>query len=340
MSGAPSNRPALVALLAAWLAKHRGLALALAFLAPTLVIVVSLAVIVRDARQREPGAAASASGAVQPTAPSVPTPSAATPPPAAQAPSPLSSLAPAEGPLPDFKEATDDGEPTLPKEQPEKKAPPKKYASVQQAATESCTTASIEALSKQIIEQARCMKPNAFALLPTRPNLVVAPNVFPYLEIHARNQLVKTLDANPTRRMTLNSALRTVAQQYLVSHWAHGKRCGVQLATLPGESNHEIGAALDIAEHGEWRAALEAHEFKWLGATDRVHFDYKGAAPPPAITTDVLAFQILWNMNHKDDTIATDGRYTPATEQRLKKSPPGGFPIGPRCGKATTPKRP
>jgi hypothetical protein len=337
MSGEPSNRPALVALLAAWLAKHRSLALAFAFLAPSAVIGVSLVVIVRDARRREPTPSPSASSRDQAVLPPALLPSATPPPPA---PSPVASLAPDGGPLPEFNETTDDGEPSAPKNEPKKEAPPKKYGSVQQAAAESCTTASIEGLSRQIIDQARCIRPNAFVPLPTRPNLVVAPNVFPYLELHARSQLLKALDANPTRRMTLNSALRTVAQQYLVSHWAHGKRCGVQLATLPGESNHEIGAALDIAEPGEWRTALEAHEFRWLGATDRVHFDYKGASPPPATTTDVLAFQILWNMNHKDDTIAADGRYTPATEQRLRKSPPAGFPIGPRCGKAPASKRP
>jgi hypothetical protein len=48
----------------------------------------------------------------------------------------------------------------------------------------------------------------------------------------------------------------------------------------------------------------------------------------------VLAFQILWNKNHPTDTLTADGRYTPATEQRLKKAPAEGFPIGPRCGKA------
>lgn len=336
MSGELPNRPATPSLLGTWLSRYRSLALALAFLVPSAVIALSVVVIVRDARRRDPSPSATASSAAPAPALAALAPSPITPP----APSPVASLEAGAGPLPDFYEATDDGEPTLPKDQPEKKAPPKKYASVQQAAAESCTTASIEGLSKQIIEQARCMKPNAFSLLPPRPNLVVAPNVFPYLDLRARNQLVKVLDASPSRRMTLNSALRTVAQQYLVSHWAHGKRCGVQLATLPGESNHEIGAALDIAEPGEWRAALEAHEFRWLGATDRVHFDYKGAAPPPATTTDVLAFQILWNMNHKDDAIATDGRYTPATEQRLRKSPPSGFPIGPRCGKPAASKRP
>jgi hypothetical protein len=104
------------------------------------------------------------------------------------------------------------------------------------------------------------------------------------------------------------------------------------MATPPGESNHEIGTALDIAEAGTWRPILEAHEFKWLGASDRVHFDYKGKAPSRT-ATDVLAFQKLWNKNNKSDPIAEDGRYSPAVEQRLKKSPASGFPIGANCAK-------
>jgi hypothetical protein len=49
----------------------------------------------------------------------------------------------------------------------------------------------------------------------------------------------------------------------------------------------------------------------------------------------VLAFQKLWNRNHQEDAISEDGRYSPATEQRLKKAPPGGFPLGASCAKAT-----
>jgi hypothetical protein len=202
---------------------------------------------------------------------------------------------------------------------------------VQQAAVDSCTTASVDGLSRQIIAQARCLKPNAFVPLPSRPNLVIASQVFPYLELEARDHLLKAVDARPKLKMTVNSALRTLAQQYLVWRWSASKRCGVPLATPPGESNHEVGVALDIAEAGSWRPLLEAQDFKWLGASDRVHFDYKGSAATPGSSTDVLAFQKLWNRNHPTDKINEDGRYSPNVEQRLKQAPPDGFKLGPSC---------
>ena len=87
------------------------------------------------------------------------------------------------------------------------------------------------------------------------------------------------------------------------------------------------------------RSALEAREFKWLGASDRVHFDYKGSSAPPRSATDVLAFQKLWNRNHPTDKLSEDGRYSPATEQRLKQAPPDGFAIGPTCSGRRAPSR-
>ena len=188
-------------------------------------------------------------------------------------------------------------------------------------------------MSRQIIDQARCFKPNDFALLPKRPNLQMAAHVYPYLELGARDHLLRALAAHSATTMTINSCLRTVAQQYLVSRWAVTKTCGVQLATPPGESNHEIGTALDIAEAAKWRPALEAEQFRWLGTADKVHFDYKGSSTGARSATDVIAFQKLWNKNHADDAIAEHGRFDSATEQRLKKSPPRGFPIGASCGK-------
>ena len=205
------------------------------------------------------------------------------------------------------------------------------FDTVQHAAIDSCTTASVDGLSRQIIAQARCIRPNAFVPLPSRPNLVIAPQVFPYLELEARDHLLKAIDARPKQKMTINSALRTVAQQYLVWRWSATKRCGVPLATPPGQSNHEVGFALDIAEAGSWRPALEAQDFKWLGASDRVQFDYKSSSSAGRVATDVLAFQKLWNKNHPTDKIAEDGRYSPATEQRLKQAPADGFALGPSC---------
>jgi hypothetical protein len=163
---------------------------------------------------------------------------------------------------------------------------------------------------------------------------VLGSSVFPYLEKGTRDRLVRALDAQPSRKMTINSALRTVAQQYLVRKWGAGKRCGVQLATRPGQSNHEIGAAVDIAQPEQWRPALEKQGFRWLGKSDRVHFEYVRAGASSKAKTDVLAFQMLWNRNHPTAKIAANGVYTPATEQSLKKSPPEGFSKGPSCGTA------
>jgi hypothetical protein len=230
-------------------------------------------------------------------------------------------------PAPVFQEESDAEEPRAPEREVVRR-----YSTVQQAAARSCTTESVDGLSRQIIAQARCMEPNAFVPLPSRPNLVVESSVFPYLELRARNQLVKALDSKKGVTMTVNSALRTVAQQYLVWRWSAGKRCGVTLATPPGESNHEIGSALDIAEAATWRATLEAHDFKWLGASDRVHFDFT-KSPARRRATDVLAFQKLWNRNTPKEKIPESGRYDAKTEAALKRAPANGFAIGASCGK-------
>lgn len=226
----------------------------------------------------------------------------------------------------------EDGAPEEPST-PSKPAAPQHFATVQDAVAGSCTTASVEGLSKQIIEQARCLNPKAVVPLPSRPNLVTGPHVFPYMQSDARDHLVRVLDAHKSATMKLNSALRTVAQQYLVWRWSASKSCGVELATRPGDSNHELGLALDVAEHASWKSALEAEQFHWLGASDRVHFDYKVPDAQPRKAIDVQAFQKLWNRNHPKDAINEDGNYSPATELRLKKAPADGFEIGPSCGK-------
>jgi hypothetical protein len=308
-------------------ALQRTVVLVLAFLVPLAAIAVAVFFIVKGGPPHELPAAPSSSAVALGDAAA---PSASVASVDESVPS-LSKAAPADQA---FEDEGADQEPA-----PTKEKKPKHFATVQEAAAGSCSTESVDALSRQIIDQARCIKPNDFVALPKRPNLVMAAHVYPYLEVGTRDHLLKALDAHTSATMTINSALRTVAQQYLVSHWAASKICGVQLATPPGESNHEIGTALDIAEAAKWRPALEAQEFRWLGTSDRVHFDYKGGgAAPPHSATDVLAFQKLWNRNHKEDAIPENGQYSPATEQRLKKAPPGGFALGASCGKASAHK--
>ncbi len=196
-------------------------------------------------------------------------------------------------------------------------------STVRDAAQRTCSTSSVDGLSRQIIAEIRALSPGGFAKVPARANLIVDRNVFLYLDARARDGLLATLDAHRDKTMKVNSAFRTIAQQYLVGEWGSTKRCGVELAALPGESNHEQGMALDITDPLSWRPALEAHGFHWMGKSDRVHFDFVGSQPRRGL--DVTAFQRLWNRHHGDDRIAENGRFDSATRERLRRSPAAGF---------------
>jgi len=182
--------------------------------------------------------------------------------------------------------------------------------------------------------------------VPGRKNLVKGAQVFLFLEAPARDALIRALDGHPNRTLTVNSALRTIPQQYLLSRWAATKRCGITVAAVPGESNHESGLALDVREPGTWRPLLEKEGFKWMGQSDKVHFDFRGGGSVDHTGLDVLAFQRLWNRNHADDKIGETGHFTADTEARLNKAPAGGFAIGPVCkpsgdaGRVEVAKRP
>jgi uncharacterized protein (TIGR03382 family) len=217
-------------------------------------------------------------------------------------------------------------------------APEEHVASVAEAVTVDatvtmgCSTKAVEGLSKQIVAQASCISPGAFAAVPARPNLMLGSAVFAYLEPPAKDALLATLDANTMTPMTVNSMLRTVAQQYLLYRWYQTGQCSIALAAKPGTSNHETGLALDVQNYTAWQTALEGHGFKWLGPSDVVHFDYVGAGAKDQTDLEVRAFQQLWNQNNPADPIAEDGAYGPQTEARLKASPAEGFPKGATCG--------
>jgi len=194
-----------------------------------------------------------------------------------------------------------------------------------------CSTSVLEGLSLQIIAEANCLNPGAFASLPDRSNLVKGPAVYAFLEEAARDALVAVLDARPGTTMTVNSMLRTPAQQYLLKRWSRQGRCGISLAASPGNSKHESGLAIDISQHGTWKSTLSARGFKWFGNSDRVHFSYSGAGAIDHRSLGVLAFQRLWNRNHANDPIGEDGDWGPNTEDRMEISPTHGFQYGPTC---------
>ena len=128
--------------------------------------------------------------------------------------------------------------------------------------------------------------------------------------------------------------LRTVAQQFLLYDWYQTKRCGIKLAAVPGQSNHQSGLAIDISSPRRWRKRLQRGGFRWLGKRDRWHFDYVGSKkrrPSKNKGLDIRAFQRLWNRNHPAEAIAEDGGWGDSTEDALRRAPADGFRLGPNC---------
>lgn len=208
---------------------------------------------------------------------------------------------------------------------------------VADAANASCATASVKGLSFQIIEEGNCIEPGAFAPVTLPANASAGDNVFLFIQQPARDKLVSVLKANAGKALSINSMLRTIAQQYLLWNWYQTGSCGISLAAKPGNSNHETGLAMDVQEYSSWRSTLEGNGFGWLGASDPWHFDWVGAGAVDHRGLDILAFQRLWNRNNPNDPIAEDGIWGPGTESRMRKSPADGFSMGATCGAQSEP---
>lgn len=198
---------------------------------------------------------------------------------------------------------------------------------VSEAVSASCTTASVKGLSSQLVAEIQCMRPGSMKSIEGIAGLELGSAVFPYLQTPAADALLLAQKARGAT-MSINSALRTLPQQYLLYRWYKAGRCGISLAAVPGGSNHETAVALDIDDAQGWRPAMESAGFRWLGASDPVHFDYTGPGAIEMRGLSVTAFQRLWNRNHPEDPIGEDGDYGAETEKRLARAPVGGFPRG------------
>ena len=191
-----------------------------------------------------------------------------------------------------------------------------------------CSTAIAAGLSAQLIEVESCLHPGALESFAGDPGISYDSAVNPYLEPPARAALNAAV-AEVGATITINSALRTLAQQYLLKKWEGG--CGIQLAATPGSSNHETGLAIDTPDRAIFQAALEARGWAWFGSTDAVHFDYAGPGGVDLRPDSVLAFQYLWNHNNPNDPLVEDSDYGPQTAARLATAPVDGFPSVPSC---------
>ena len=191
-----------------------------------------------------------------------------------------------------------------------------------------CSTAVVLGLSKQIADEISCMNPTSLSAFTPGGNLTVTGNaVLPYLGAPAKTALLKVTAGNTIQ---LNSAFRTVAQQYLLYRWYQQGRCGITAAAQPGRSNHQSGRALDVANYSSRITTMANQGWSHSVPGDPVHFDHLGS--PDIRGKDVLAFQRLWNRNNPTDKISEDGAYGPQTEARLRAAPATGFAAGATCG--------
>jgi hypothetical protein len=201
-------------------------------------------------------------------------------------------------------------------------------ATVESFVETGCSTEVVIELSRQIAAEVDCMMPGQLVELPADAGLVfTGAAVLPYASEEGRADLLAAAAVGGT--IEINSAYRTVAQQYLLFRWFEAGRCGITAAAEPGESNHESGRAIDVANWPERVDVLEMHGWAQTVPGDEVHFDH--LASPDIRGSDVHAFQRLWNANHPEDPIDEDGAWGPATEERLAASPAEGFPVGPSC---------
>lgn len=174
----------------------------------------------------------------------------------------------------------------------------------------------IDGLSQQLVRSHLCAFPDAVAEFTPHPNITLTHGrVYPLATAQSVTAIRQAADRTP---ISINSAFRTVADQYMLYH---GGGCG--LAATPGNSNHQSGRAIDVQN---WSAAqsalLAAGCIRPHPGTDDVHFDCPGADMRSA---SVLVFQRLWNANNPGDLIDEDGAYGPQTGNRLGRSPAAGF---------------
>lgn len=201
-------------------------------------------------------------------------------------------------------------------------------ATVASFITSSCSTSVVRGLATQVAEEVSCINPSSLVRFAAGSGITFTSNaVLPFLAANAKT------DLQAVGNVQINSAFRTVPQQFLLLQWFNQGRCGITAAAAVGRSNHESGRALDLANASSRITAMANHRWSHDVPNDPPHFDHLSSADIRG--RDVLAFQRLWNRNNPSDKIAEDGDYGPQTEARLKKSPATGFSKGASCAAST-----
>jgi hypothetical protein len=196
-----------------------------------------------------------------------------------------------------------------------------------------CSTFIVDGLSKQLIAEENCIQANTLVSFSGKKGISIGSNVYPYLEPKAAAGLEA---AGASSTLSVTSAFRTLAQQYLLYRWYQNGTCGISLAAVPGNSNHETGIAVDLSNYSAEISNMSSHGWTHTyPSSDPVHFDYTAGGTTDLRPDSVLAFQRLWNLNNPSAKIAEDGDYGPITASKVAASPATGFAKGSTCAPST-----
>lgn len=186
---------------------------------------------------------------------------------------------------------------------------------------EKCNTSAVIGLDRQIIAMTMRLCPELFVSIADL-RVKLGDSVHPYLQQEAKFGLFRAIAARG-HTLEINSAWRTIAGQCLLYNQSNKGLCGISIAAMPGNSNHQSAAAIDINDHEGWKPFLLANGWSWLGEQDPVHFDHKECLD--IRPRSIKAFQKLWNMANPRNKLSEDGIMGDSTMGALSNSPCEGF---------------
>jgi N-acetylmuramoyl-L-alanine amidase len=188
----------------------------------------------------------------------------------------------------------------------------------------SCNTGLARGLSLQLIAKLNRMTKSPLLVKIDDPLIdTSSASVNPYLQPEAAAHLI-TAAKRRGSPIVINSCLRTTVQQHIIRSQYERGLCGITAAALPGRSNHERGAAIDIQDANDWEIDLEKQGWSKLGDFDPPHYDYWDSRKDIA-SLQISAFQALWNQYNPNNQIAVDGTYGKITAAKIDLSPIDGW---------------
>jgi hypothetical protein len=219
-------------------------------------------------------------------------------------------------------------EPCLEINESEEAAPRAGFNGLLKDAPRNASTSIVNGLSQQLIYQINLILPDALVSFDDL-NVELGSAAYPFVPPAAKQALQKAIERRG-RKLVVNSAYRTLAQQMLLFNWRGSNRNPV---AEPGKSNHQSGLALDIEDREGWLPFLSGSGWQPL-AGDPPHIDYRGAGARDLRKATIQAFQQLWNKNHPEEQIKDDGFWGLKTESCLNRAPALGFDKAPWDEKA------